>query len=199
MKISVTSLSILLLFLTGCGSQNSSSWKSPDYKKETYRTVMVLAKTTNKLAQKQIEDATVQELKTNGIKAIPSYDAIKASDLETESVFMEKANTLQVDALVVYNFGKVKSEYKRKPSVNASLGVPVRLGIFRGFLGTDVPLAGGDKIVETVNSQVGFYTRDSSSIQWSHSLSGDLKNDTQVMASDFANKTVSKMLQDNLF
>lgn len=199
MKPSLSLLSLIFLFLTSCGTQKSNTWKSADYVKDTYRKVLVLAKTTDNMARKQLEDATVQNLKTNGIDAIPSYDVIKTSDLETESVFMDKANALNVDALIVYNFGKVKSEYKRKPSINANVGVPVKLGIFRGFLGTDVPLAGGNKIVETVNAQVAFYTRQSSSMQWSQSLTGDLKNNTQALALDFANKTVKKMLEDNLF
>ncbi len=189
---------MVFIFLLSCGAQKSS-WKSPSYKKDTYRKVLVLAKTTNDLAKRQLEDATVDQLVGKGIAAIPAYSNIKEADTETEEKFLAKANSLGVDALLVYNFGKVKSEYKNSPSVNARVGVPIRMGIFRGFLGTNVPLAGGAKKIETVEGTAAFYTRDNSAIQWSQSLRGNLKNGTGNLASDFAVKTVDRMIEDQLF
>jgi len=199
MRLILPLLATIFFVIVSCGSQNSSSWKSTDYKKQNYRKVMVLAKTSDELAQRQLEEATVKLLKNKGINAITAYNTIEPKDLKNESTFIKKANTLQVDALIVYNFGKVKSEYKRKPSINANIGVPVKLGIFRGFLGTDIPLAGGNRKVETVNAQVSFYNKSSSSMQWSQSLTGDLKNGTQNLASSFASKSVNKMFEDLLF
>jgi len=199
MRLILPLLATIFFVIVSCGSQNSSSWKSPDYKKQNYRKIMVLAKTSDELAQRQLEEATVKLLKNKGINAITAYNTIEPKDLKNESTFIKKANTLQVDALIVYNFGKVKSEYKRKPSINANIGVPVKLGIFRGFLGTDIPLAGGNRKVETVNAQVSFYNKSSSSMQWSQSLTGDLKNGTQNLASSFASKSVNKMFEDLLF
>ncbi|TKS56691.1 hypothetical protein [Mesohalobacter halotolerans] len=199
MRLILPLLATIFCVIVSCGSQNSSSWKSPDYEKQNYRKVMVLAKTSDELAQRQLEEATVKLLKNKGVNAITAYNSIEPKDLKSENTFIKKANTLQVDALIVYNFGKVKSEYKRKPSIDANIGVPVKLGIFRGFLGTDIPLAGGNRRVETVNAQVSFYNRSSSSMQWSQSLSGDLKNGTQNLASSFASKSVNKMFEDLLF
>jgi len=199
MKHILLSSSLFFLLLTSCGAQKSSSWKSPDYKKDTYRKVMVLAQTTDKMAQRQLEEATVKLLKSKGVEAIPSYNTVEAKDLKTESAFIEKANTLKVDALIVFEFGKVKSEYKKKPSIDANVGVPVKLGIFRGFLGTRVPIAGGSTKVETVNGQAIFYNRNSLAMQWSQSLTGNLKNGTQNLANSFANKTVNKMFEDQIF
>lgn len=200
MKRSIPILFLLSIFILGCGSaQQQSSWKSPTYKKETYRKVMVLAKTSDELAQRQLEDATVQQLKSRGINAIPSYSNMDATDISSEENFIAKANALQVDAVLAYSFGNVKSEYRKKPSLNANVGVPVKLGIFRAYLGTNVPLAGGNRKVETVNGQAAFYTRNGTSIQWSQSLAGNLKNGTQNLATDFASKTVNRMVADNLF
>ena len=192
-------LALIFFHLLGCGSQKNSSWKSPDYEKANYRTVMVLAKTSDEIAQRQLEEATVELLKNKSIHAISAYNTVEATDLKSESVFIEKANQLKVDALVVYEFGKITSEYKRKPSIDASIGVPVKLGIFRGFLGTDIPLAGGNRTVETVNAQVSFYNRNSSHMQWSQSLSGNLQKDTQNLATSFASVSVKKMFEDFLF
>lgn len=198
MKQLIPVLAFALIVLSGCAAKQSS-WKSPNYKQQRIQKVMVLAKTSDELARRQLEDATVQELKTKGINAVPSYANINPEDLKSEEAFIEKATVLEVDALLAYNFGNIKSEYKRKPSINANVGVPVRLGIFRGFLGTNVPLAGGNRKVETVNGQAVFYTKGTTTIQWSQALTGDLKNGTQKLASDFASKTVNKMVEDQLF
>lgn len=176
-----------------------SSWKSPQYKPEAYRKVIVLAKTSNELAKRQIEDAAVKVLKEKGIEAIPAYATITAADLVSEQALIDKADGLGVDALLVYTVTGNNSQYKNKPSVNASLGVPVRVGIFRGFLGGNVPLAGGSKTVKTVQITASFYNRTSKLIQWSFPLSGVLKNDTNKLANSFAKSTVNAMIKDKLF
>lgn len=176
-----------------------SSWKSPEYKSETYRKVMVLAKITDELKRRQIEDATVKLLIEKGIAAIPSYPNIIEADIASEEAFIIKADTLEVDALLVYKISGTNSEYKNSPSLNASIGVPVRLGIFGGFLGTSVPIAGGAKTVSTINATANFYNRSSKSLQWSFPLSAKLKKDNSKLATSFASSTVNAMIKDNLF
>jgi len=176
-----------------------SSWKSPEYKAEVYRKVMVLAKTTDELIKRQIEDATVKLLNEKGIEGIPAYSNIVDADSSNEEVFIAKADALGVDALLVYNVISNDTQYKNTPSVNASLGVPVRVGIFGGFLGTNVPIAGGAKTVKTVKAKASFYNRSSKSMQWSFPLSGKLKNDNAKLANSFAKNTVNAMIKDNLF
>lgn len=175
-----------------------SSWKSPDYKPEVYRKVIVLAKTSDELVKRQIEDATVKLLMQQGIEAIPAYANITLADIATEDSLIAKADALGVDALLVYNITGNNTVYKNTPSVNASVGVPVRVGIFRGFLGGNVPLAGGSKTVKIVQATANFYIRTSKSMQWSFPLSGKL-NDTNKLANSFAKSTVSAMLKDKLF
>ena len=197
MKRFIPILSIIFIFSMGCASQKGT-WKSPTYTPENYRNVLVLAKTSDQLAQRQLEDATVQQLKSKGISAIPAYSNITATDIESEENFRDKADKLQVDALLVYTFGNIESEYKQNPSINAHLGLPINLGIFRGYLGTNVPLAGGSRKVETVKGQAGLYTRERT-IQWSQSLKGNLKYGSEEIANEFATRTVRSMIGDDLF
>jgi hypothetical protein len=192
-------LSLVSCFLIQTIVVAQSSWKSPEYKPETYRKVMVLAKTTDELIKRQIEDATVKLLKEKGIEALPSYSNIVGADLATEETLIAKADALAVDALLVYNVTSNDTEYKNTPSVNASVGIPVRVGIFGGFLGTNVPIAGGAKTVKTVKVTASFYNRFSKSMQWSFPLSGKLKSDNNKLANTFAKNTVSAMIKDNLF
>lgn len=191
---------LFLIMVSGpmvCFSQ--SVWKSPTYQKGEYRKVMVLAKTSDALAQRQLEDATVQQLKEKGVSAISAYAHIKKTDYVSEETFRKKVDELQVDALLAYTFDHPKSEYKSSPSVDARVGVPVKMGIFRGFLGTSVPLAGGTKKVDKISGKATWYTHASGEMQWSQSLSGKLNRGTQKLADDFAQKTIKSMVKHNLF
>lgn len=197
MKNTVLILISFLLVQTNVFAQNT--WKSPEYLAENYRKVVVLSKTTDELTNRLVEDATVKLMKEKGIDAIPAYSNITDTDIATEEAFLLKADMLGIDALLVYNYVSSNTEYKNKPSVDASLGVPVRLGIFSGFLGTNVPIAGGSKVVETINATATFYNRSSKSMQWSIPLSAGLKSDNTKLSSTFAKKTVNAMIKDDLF
>lgn len=175
------------------------SWKSTEYKPEKYRKVLVLAKTTDDLAKRQIEDATVKFLGEQGIVAIVAYSNIVDADLVSEEAFLIKADALEIDALLVYKVIATNTEYKNGPALNASVGIPVRVGIFGGFLGTNVPLAGGAKTVNTVKVTASFYNRASKAMQWSFPLSAKLKKSTDKIAIDFAKITTNSMLKDHLF
>lgn len=193
----------LFLFMVGIISGNQtfaqSTWKSPSYQKQDYRKVMVLAKTSSEGVRRILEDETVLQLKSAGIDAIPAYSTIQESDLASEETFLTKADQLEVDGLFVYNFGQVVTEYKNAPSVNANLGVPVRVGVFRGFLGTNVPLAGGVKQVEKISGSTSFYNRQGSDMQWNRNFSGKLGPDISKLARKLAGNTIKASVKDGIF
>lgn len=186
-----------MFFLTQGFSQ--SSWKSSDYRKENYRKVVVLAKTSNPGAKRLLEDQTVAELQANGIQAIPAYSNITERDLASENALIAKADQLEADALLVYNFNPLTSEYKNGPSVNANLGIPVKVGIFRGFLGTNVPIAGGPKQVQKFSGSVSFYNRQSSDMQWNLGIGGKIGSDATKQARSVAKKAVKAAVRDGIF
>lgn len=197
MKKHLVTLLIFLLANTICLAQ--SSWKSPDYKAKKYNKILVLAKIADPLAKRQLEDATVSKFKEKGFDAIPSYLNFTDSDSQSEETFLAKAISLGIDALLTYTITANNTEYKNTPSLNASIGVPVRLGIFGGFLGTNVPIAGGTKSVSSVKMTASFYNKDSKNMQWSFPLSGKLKKDTNKLANTCAKTTVSAIIKDRLF
>lgn len=175
-----------------------SSWKSPNYQKEDYRKIIVLAKTSNPGAKRLLEDQTVAELQAVGIQAIPAYSSITENDLATEDSFIAKANQLEADALLVYNFDPLTSEYKNSPSVNANLGIPVRVGIFRGFLGTNVPIAGGPKQVQKFSGSVSFYNRQSTDMQWNLGIGGKIGSDRAKLARSISKNVVKTALREGI-
>lgn len=192
-------VTLFLILLANTIGLAQSSWKSPEYIAKKYNKILVLAKISDPLIKRQLEDATVTTLKENGFDAIPSYLNITDSDSQSEETFLVKAESLGIDALLTYTITANNTEYKNTPSVNASIGVPVRLGIFGGFLGTNVPIAGGTKSVSSVKMTASFYNKDSKNMQWSFPLSGKLKKDTSKLANTCAKTTVSTIIKDRLF
>lgn len=189
----------LILLLMYVPATSQSTWKAADFKAAAYRKIMVLAKFSDAMAQRQVEDATVKQLQAKGIIAIAAYSTITAADTANEQAFMAKMDLLEVDALVVYSVLGKEVEYSNGPSVNMSVGVPVRIGIFGGFLGTNVPLAGGTRTTDIINGRAVFYTRASKDMQWSTSLSASLNKGTEKLATQVAKKTVKAMWADKLF
>lgn len=197
MKHTTLILSILFFVLINASAQ--STWKSPEYKATTYRKVIVLAKLSDDIARRQFEDATVKALQAKGIEAIPAYSNITAADLASEEALIAKADTLEADALLVYNITGKDAVYTNTPSVGVSVGVPVKIGIFRGFIGSNLPLAGGTKATPVINATATFYNRSSKDMQWSCPLTGKQKKGNDKLAQDFANTTIKAMLKDRLF
>ena len=127
-----------------------TSWKSSDYKPEPYRKVMVLAKVT---------------------------DVTKAG-IASREAFLVIADSLQVDALLVYSVNGAEKSAAYTPTVSVGMGV----GMYGGYMGASVPIAGGTKMVVTVKMSAYFYNRASTDEQWALQLSGQLDGGTDKLA-----------------
>lgn len=193
-------ITILCCFLLLQAAVAQSSWKSPDYKPQAYQKILVLAKISDELDKRKLEDATVALLSKNGINAVHAYGIISETDLSDLSVFKAKADTLGIDAVVVFALTGNSSEYKNTPGLNMNVGVPLHLGIFSTYIGTNVPLAGGiSKQVIVVNATVTFYNKTSDDMQYSVPLKGKLKKDNTDLSVVFSKAAVKVMLKDKLF
>lgn len=177
-----------------------SSWKSPDYQPQAYQKVLVIAKISDELDKRKLEDATVALLAKNGINAVHSYGTFSEADISDLAVFKAKAATLEIDAVVVFTLTGNSSEYKNTPGLNMNVGVPLHLGIFSTYIGTNVPLAGGTtKEVIVVNATVTFYNKTSDDMQWSAPIKGKIKGDNTDLSVVFSKAAVKAMLKDKLF
>ncbi len=98
-----------------------------------------------------------------------------------------------------FNFNPLTSENKNGPSVNVNLGIPVKVGIFRGFLGTNVPIAGGPKQVQKFSGSVSFYNRQSTDMHWNLGIGGKIGSDATKQARSVAKKAVKAALRYGIF
>ncbi|MEI8007569.1 MAG: hypothetical protein WCI48_15290, partial [Bacteroidota bacterium] len=166
-----------------------------DYKLEPYRKVMVLAKVTDPASRKQLEEYTVRLLNEKGIVAITAYGNVNKTDGVSREAFLVTADSLQVDALLIYS---VNGTAKRAESTS-TVSVGVGVGGYNGYAGASVPIAGGAKVVTDVKLSVYFYNRASVDEQWALQLSGTVDGNTDKLAYTFAKTVVKAMMKDGMF
>ncbi len=188
-------IAFLIIVMLQSAAMTQSTWKDAAYKPEPYRKVMVLAKVSDMAARKQLEDYTVKFLTDKGIKAIPAYGNLNKSDGTSREAFLAKADTLQVDALLVYEVNGAEKRVESSPTLSVGVG----MGMYGGYAGASVPIAGGAKVVTQVKLSVYFYNRASKDEQWANQLSGTLDGPTDKLAYTFAKTTVKAMMKDCLF
>ena len=184
---------VLMFFQPSARAQDT--WKASDYNPEPYRKVMVLARVTDAAARRQLEDYTVKFLNDKGIVAIAAYSNVKLTGVKTREAFLAIADSLNVDALLVYSVNGAEKRTVTTSTVSVGVGV----GMYGGFAGASVPIAGGTKLVTQVKLSVYFYNRASTDEQWAQQLSGTIDGGTDKLAYSFAKTTVKAMLKDGLF
>lgn len=195
MKMKQLIIAFCLVALLQPASKAQKTWKASDYKPEVYRKVMVLAKISDQAARRQLEDYTVKLLNDKGIVAIPAYSNVKKTDGVSREAFLVTADSLQVDALLVYSVNGAEKHAVNTSTVSVGVGV----GGYGGYAGASVPISGGTKMVTVVKLSVYFYNRASVDEQWAQQLSGSLEDGTDKLAYTFAKTIVKAMIKDGMF
>jgi len=156
---------------------------------------MVFARISDALARRQLEDNTVKFLNDKGIVAIPAYSNVRQAHVASREAFLAIADSLMVDALLVYSVNGAEQHVQRTSTVSVGVGV----GMYGGYAGASVPISGGAKVVTQVKLSVDFYNRASTDEQWDLQLSGTIDGGTDKLAYSFAKTTVKAMIKDGLF
>jgi hypothetical protein len=175
---------------------SQTTWKSPGYKPETMRRVMVYAKITDVAARRQLEDFTAKLLADKGIDAVAAYSTLKRTKFETREAFLAYTDSIRVDAILAFDVEDAQEITVNQPTVSVGVGVG---GMYGGYAGASAPIAGGPKMVTLVSLSGKFYTRSATGEQWIIKLSGKLDGPTDKLAHSFAKTTAKAMLKDGLF
>ena len=192
-------LFVLGLFLTTIGPAFSqkvlNSWVSPEYSKPEYRKVAVLAKISDKENKQMVEDNAVLALREKGINAITSYLNFKETDMASNETLLARADQLQVDAVVVFSVLREDTKVQNTPTLSAGVAIPVRIGFFTAYLGGNVPLAGGPKLVDVLQLKSEFYNRNSDVSHWNTTYEFKLKSNYEAIAKGWTSRTVAAILK----
>ncbi len=195
-------LFVLGLFLTTIGPAFSqkvlNSWVSPEYSKSDYRKIAVLAKISDKDIQQMVEDNAVLALREKGINAITSYLNFKETDLASNEAILARADQLQVDAVVVFSVLREDTKIQNTPTLSAGVAVPVRIGFFTAYLGGNVPLAGGPKMVDVLQLKSEFYNRNSEKAHWNIVYEFKLKNNYEAIAKGWITRSIASLFRNGI-
>lgn len=186
---------LLVLALTSNAQKVLNSWVSPEYSKPDYRKVAVLAKISDKEIQQMIEDNAVLALREKGINAITSYLNFKEADLASTDAMIAKADQLQVDAVVVFSVQREDTKVQNSPTLSAGVVIPIRIGFLHTYLGGNVPLAGGSKLVDVLQLKSEFYNRNSDTPHWNSVYEFKLKNNYEAIAKGWTTRTVASLFR----
>ena len=192
-------LGVLFPLVAAAGAKTTSSWSASDLQPATYRKVVVLARTTDDVAMRILEDAVVKGLKEKGIEAVQAYLVLKPDDLTSDEAIEAKAQELGADAGLVFTVTGENTEVKSGSNVHASVGVPVRAGPFSLFVGTSVPLGGGPSTVKTVGVKAQFFASNVKGPRWIGTYATDLKNGTGRAAEDVAGLALKQLKKSGVF
>jgi len=192
-------LAAVLPLAAAAGTKSTSTWVSPDLQPANYRKVVVLAKTTDDVAMRVLEDTLVSGLKKQGIEAVQAYLVLQPSDLESDAAIEAKAKDLGADAGLVFVVTGESTEVKSGSNVHASVGVPVRAGPFSLFVGTSVPLGGGPSAVKTFGIKAQFFAKDLKGPRFIATYTTDLKNGSERAAQDVAALALKQLKKAGVF
>ena len=187
-------LLVFIAFPTIVWSQDT--WKVQGYQAIQCNKVLVLAKISDVIAKKQVEDYTVKFLTNLGVATIPGYSTIRDRSFDSREEFLAFVDSLGVDALLVYTIEDIEKTTELVPSVNVGFSVS---GMWGGFLGASTPISGGPKVVTQIIGKGSFYVRNHDTEQWLIRLVGNLDESTSKLAYIFAKSTVKAMKKDKLF
>jgi hypothetical protein len=129
--------------------------------------MLVLAKISNDIAKRSLEDAVVKGLKDKGIEAIPAYSSVTEADLVSVDTIRKKADELGIDAGIAYTVIDHGEQVVQKPTASVSIGIGGYGGYgFGGFVGTSVPLGGGATTVHYYEVKGELLLKDSQGPVW---------------------------------
>lgn len=183
----------------GAGVKTASTWTAPDLQPGNYQKVAVLARFTDDVARRILEEEVVKGLKKRGIEAVAAYQVFTPEDLANDEAVEARAEALGVDAGLVFTVTGEDTQVKSSPGVHASVGVPVRAGPFSLFVGTSVPLGGGTSTITTIGLKSEFLTTGSEGPIWIATYTTDLKGGNEKTARKLASEALKQMKKADLF
>lgn len=188
----------LMAILPAFSQKVLNSWVSPEYSKTNYRKVLVMAKISDKENQQMVEDHAVMALRDEGVNAITSYLNFKEADLASTEAMNARVDQLKVDAIVIFSVLKEDTKVRNSPSLSTGVGIPIRIGFISGFIGGNVPLAGGPKLIDVLQLQSEFYSRNSETPHWNTVYEFKVKNNYEAIAKGWTSKTVASLFKSKI-
>src|SRR5215831_8038636 len=114
---------VFAAFLASCATSSMVSQQSnPDYVGKPFRSVMVVAVTTDDLVRRTFEDRMVALLGKRGLKGIPSYDAIGSRGKVDEAELRRAVAGSGAEGVLITRVVRVDRESGTVPGATVGIG-----------------------------------------------------------------------------
>jgi len=109
-------LTLALSFVAGCAStQIVNQWSDPNYTPISFRKIVVLGISTQTTLRRSFEDEFVAQLRSNGIDAVPSYQAIPEEGQASEQRLLKAVKQTGADAAIMTRLVRVEQRRQVTP------------------------------------------------------------------------------------
>jgi hypothetical protein len=79
------------------------------------------------------------------------------------------------------------------------VNVPVKIGIFRAYIGGNVPIGGGTRKEQKVTIHAYYFDKEGEDARWETLLKGNLNRGSVELARKFASTTYKKLSKQPFF
>jgi len=191
---------LLAVVPAAAATKTVNNWAAATVTPLPGKKMLVLAKISDDVAKRSLEDAVVAGLKQKGIEAIPAYTSITEADLVSVEAIRKKAEELGVSAGIAYTVTDQGEQVVQKPHASVSIGIGgYGGGGFGGFLGTSVPLGGGATTVHYYEVKGELLLLETQGPQWIGTYSTDVAAGAQNEAAAVASLTIKGIKKAGFF
>lgn len=185
---------LLAITIVNIGNHVCAQTEKPAIKK-----MLVLAKISENAYRYLMEDEMARAIAEKGVNAIASYPNISEEEAKDTSKLIEKAEKLEVDALIAFKIIDVDKEFRNTPVVSAQVGIPIRIGFLHTYIGTNVPLAGGRlKEQKVITVSVALYTNKSGNPSWTKIIKTKVKDDMEQSVRNIVKDTLKGLAKSKI-
>lgn len=199
----------IFLFVNSCANTSiTGSWKDAEFTKKAQKT-MVLMISQKEVFQKIYESEFVNQLKNQGIMAIPSYTVLPVDQKLEKAEILKKARQEGIDAILVTKIVSQKTEKERVTDISSDTryyGGPSgrmdrsypRGGWYGDYHSSNATVRSYDIEYQIVDLETSLYDLESEKMVWSVITQTTAMESSQHEIQKFIKVIVDKLIEDSM-
>lgn len=196
MRNTLNTCAILLasVLVSGCASTELvNSWRDPDYA-ESVTSLVVLGVSKQASVRRVFEDEFATQLRTRGIRAIPSYTLIADDGPLDEGSLRAAIESANTDGVIITRLVNIQN--RTMVTSNATVGAPYYYGFYsRAWVGYYEPSV---HQYEVVTAETTVFARERAEPVWSGTTETFAPEDLKKETTGFAKTVISALEKEGL-
>jgi len=185
---------VALAMLACAGTTLTKSWRSPDYKGQSLRKLLVVGVSDEPDLRRTFEEGFVKELKAAGADAVPSYALLPETGQADEARLTQAVKGAGADGALITRLIRVDVQTEVSP-----VFLPVGIGFYGGYA---VAWAGYYSVpvshTDTVVLETDLYSVNESELLWSATTQTVAATSIQKDLPGFAKLIIGELIRQRL-